>query len=471
MSPFIRLIILNFLLSCPLVLHAEEPAAPPDPPTASSQPPVRQEEKGLVFSLSGEFDKYFFPSKLDFALPIFKLNIQDIHIDFNDLAFNFHKDLTKNGLELANISARAKKVFIQVPKEDITFNLENFEKATENQEDGDVINSTLRSKFDRLTLPKQLLETAEDLNLRYSSALEFHRLDAKSLLELQKHFYKLRDDGMFDQFFEASAEGKEDAAGAVGGLFAMAMLGKFAELAPKMIARSPEMVLNNFSLTSEKSELNIIGQANVAVIGNPNESEQKAVTDPNVVGTAKFDVRIEKNLFNHLLTTLDNVEKNQAKVKALVDEKLINDTGSHYEVTLTADYKENKLTMSQATETLLQMFDSPKPVDGGMDAANEAINLMRDLSTEVAQQYEKTGKWTVTQKLSGETSGQYTAKIESNTKQLYLQATLKGINDGLPASVARKTIRLSYDRKEKTWKCAPGKPNGIGSKNLPADCQ
>jgi len=469
MSPFIRLIILNFLLSCPL-LHAEEPAVPPVPSTSSAQPTVQQ-EKGLVFSLSGEFDKYFFPSKLDFALPIFKLNIQDVHIDFNDLAFNFHKDLTSKGVELANISARAKKVFVQVPEEDITFNLENFEKVTENQEDGDVINSTLRGKFDRLTLPKQVLETAEDLNLRYSSALEFHRLDANSLLELQKHFYKLRDDGMFDQFFAASAEGKEEAAGAVGGLFAMAMLGKFAELAPKMVARSPEMVLNNFSLTSEKSELNITGQANVGVIGNPNESEPKVATDPNVAGTAKFDVRIEKNLFNHILKTLDNVEKNQAKVKALVDEKLINDTGSHYEVTLTADYKEHKLTMSQATETLLQMFDRPKPVDSGMDAANEAINLMRDLSTEVAQQYEETEKWTVTQKLSGETSGQYTAKIESNTKQLYLQATLKGIDAGVPAGVARKTIRLSYDRKEKTWKCAPGKPNGIDSKNLPADCQ
>ncbi len=470
MSPSIRLIILNFLLSCSLVLHAAEPATPATPPSSATQLPVQQEEKGLVFSLSGEFDKYFFPSKLDFALPIFKLNIQDVHIDFNDLAFNFHKDLTSKGVELANISARAKKVFIQVPEEDITFNLENFEKVTENQENGDVINSTLRGKFDRLTLPKQVLETAEDLNLRYSSALEFHRLDANSLLELQKHFYKLRDDGMFDQFFAASADGKE-AAGVVGGLFAMAMLGKFAELAPKMVARSPEMVLNNFSLTSEKSELNITGQANVGVIGNPNESEPKVVTDPNVTGTAKFDVRIEKNLLNQILKNLDNVEKNQAKVKALVDEKLINDTGSHYEVTLTADYKEHKLTMSKATETLLQMFDDPEPVARGLDAANEAINLMRDLSTEVAQQYEKTGKWTVTQKLSGETSGQYTAKIESNTKQLYLQATLKGIDAGVPARVARKTIRLSYDSKEKTWKCAPGKPNGIDSKHLPADCQ
>jgi len=466
MSPFIRLIIINFLLCCTLSLHAEEPTTPPAPP--APQPAVQQEEKGLMFSLSGEFDKYFFPTKLDFALPVFKLNIKDVHIDLNDLAFNFHKDKTDKGLELGNVSARAKKIFIQVPEENTTVNLENFEQVTENQEEGEVINSAIRSKFDRLTLPKQLFETAEDLNLRYSSAVEFHRLDANSLLELQKYFYKLRDDGMFDQFFDGTGI---DAAGTVGGLLAMSMLGKFAELAPKMVTRSPEVVINNFSLTSEKSELSVIGQANVGVLGNPNESEAKAVADPNVQGTAKFEVRIEKTLLNLLLKNLGNSEKNQEKLKSLLDEKLLNDTGSHYEVTLTADYKDHKLTMSKATEVLSQMFDSPKPVSDEMDAANEAIQLMRDLSSTVAQQYETTGKWTVTQKLTGETAGKYTAKIESNTKQLYLQATLKGIDAGVPAGMARKTIRLSYDRKEKTWKCAAGKPNGIDSKNLPADCQ
>lgn len=473
MSPLIRLISFSILLYCSPLLLAEESTTPPPPaPAAQAQP----EEKGLAFSLSGEFDKYFFPTKLDFTLPVFKLNIKDVVIDLNDLGFTFKKDKTNKGLELANIRAWAKKMFVHVPEENALVNLENFEEVTENQQEGDVINSVVRSHFDRLTLPKRMTKTAEDLNLRYNSTLEFNRLDAESLLALQKHFYELRASGMFDQIFQTNGKEAEDAAATAGGMFAMAMMGKMIEIAPKLMARSPEMLLSQFNLSSEKSEINITGQANVGIVAPPGEPQPKFDGNPNVVGASKVEMRIEKNLFKTLIEEMFQPEDYQAKIKSLVDEKLMNDTGSHYEVTLTADYKDHKLTMNKAMETfaaLIKTATPPKTAETPeiQDAATEAVSLLKNLSVEVAQQYETTGKWTVTQKLTGEKSGKYTAKIDSNTKQLYLQATLKGIDADVPANLARKTIRLSYDRKEKTWKCESGKPNGIDVKDFPANCQ
>lgn len=471
MFPLIRLISFSILLYCSPPLLAEESATPP-PPAPAAQ--VQPEEKSLAFSLSGEFDKYFFPTKLDFTLPVFKLNIKDVTIDLNDLGFTFKKDKTDKGLELANVRAWAKKMFVHVPEENALVNLENFEEVTENQQDGDVINSAVRSHFDRLTLPKQLTKTAEDLNLRYNSVLEFKQLDAESLLALQKHFYELRASGMFDQIFETSGKEAEDAAATAGGMFAMAMMGKMIEIAPKLVARSPEMLLSQFNLSSEKSEINITGQANIGVIAPPIvEPQPKFDGNPNIAGSSKFEVRIEKNLFKTLIEEMFQPEDYQTKIKSLVDEKLMNDTGSHYEVTLTADYKDHKLTMNKAMETFADLLKTATPPETAetQDAATEAVSLLKNLSVEVALQYETTGKWTVTQKLQGEKSGKFTAKIESNTKQLHLQATLKGIDAGVPANLARKTIRLSYDRKEKTWKCESGKPNGIDAKDFPANCQ
>lgn len=470
MSPLIRLISFSILLYCSPALFAEEPAKPPPQTQAAA------EEKGLAFSFSGEFDKYFFPTKLDFTLPVFKLNIKDVNIDFNDLGFTFKKDKTDKGLELANIRAWAKKMFVHVPEENVVVNLENFEEVTENQQDGDVLNSTVRSYFDRLTLPKQLTKTAEDLNLRYKSTLEFKRLDAEALLTLQNHFYELRASGMFDHIFDKSGKDAEDAAGTAGAMFAMAMMGKMIEIAPKLVARSPEMLLSQFDLSSEKSEINITGQANLGIIAPPGEPQPKFDGNPNVAGSSKFEMRIEKNLFHTLIEEMFQAKDYQAKIKSLVDEKLMTDTGSHYEATLTADYKDHQFKMNKAMETFAEFFQTAVSSETAenpeiQDAATEAVTLLKNLSVEVAQQYETTGKWTVTQKLQGEKTGQFTAKIESNTKQLYLQATLKGIDADVPANLARKTIRLSYDRKEKTWKCESGKPNGVVVKDLPSNCQ
>lgn len=476
MSLAIRLITINFLLSfllCPLQAIAEEPAVPPASPATQAAPPTSpSDEKGLVFSFSGEFDKYFFPSKLDFALPVFKLNIKDVHVNLSDLAFNFHKEITDKGLELANVSARAQQIFVQIPEEKASFKLENFETVTENQVQEDVINTTMRSQFARLTLPKQLTKTAEDLKLHYNSALEFHRLDAKSMLELQKYFYELRASGALERLLDDTVtQGKPDDTAA--GMLGLSMLGKLGEIAPKMIARSPEMMINDLNLTSEHNEVNIVGHANLGVIGPPDGTPPKPDAVPVVEGAAKFEVHIEKNLLNTLLEDLGNAANYQEKIQLLVAEKLINDTGSHYDATLTADYKNNKLTMNKATETLMQILDTPPAanMDAETVAVTEAVDLMRNLSTDVAQQYQTTGKWVVTQKLSGATSGTHTAKIESNTKQLFLQATLKGIKEGVPAKIASKTVRFSYNAKDKTWKCEAGKPKGINPEYLPNDCR
>ncbi|MEZ5671173.1 MAG: hypothetical protein R3E08_01875 [Thiotrichaceae bacterium] len=83
---------------------------------AATTPPLRQrilKRKGWYFPFLGEFDKYFFPSKLDFALPVFQLNIEGVHVNLDDLAFNFHgRQKLDKGLELANISASGRDKFL-----------------------------------------------------------------------------------------------------------------------------------------------------------------------------------------------------------------------------------------------------------------------------------------------------------------------------------------------------------------------
>ncbi|MEZ5671172.1 MAG: hypothetical protein R3E08_01870 [Thiotrichaceae bacterium] len=123
-------------------------------------------------------------------------------------------------------------------------------------------------------------------------------------------------------------------------------------------------------------------------------------------GAAKFEVKIEKDLLNTLLKLAGNVSNHQEKIKSLVAEKLITDTGSHYEATLTADYKDQHLTMSKTMETAIQMLDNPESVDNKKDnaddddeAVHEAVSLMQALSSGVAEQYQTTKKWTTTQQL------------------------------------------------------------------------
>ena len=109
------------------------------------------------------------------------------------------------------------------------------------------------------------------------------------------------------------------------------------------------------------------------------------------------------------------------------------------------------------------------PVGGVVtEAILKAIGLLSGLKTPAEEYFAATAKWASVEELGGKTAGKYTANIISG--DLFFQATLRTVEEGINPLLAAKTIRLTYNSAAMLWQCSAGEPNGVPSEFLPSTC-
>jgi len=96
----------------------------------------------------------------------------------------------------------------------------------------------------------------------------------------------------------------------------------------------------------------------------------------------------------------------------------------------------------------------------------EAMQLLSEAKIQVNSHIEDYGEFPETLGESITTSGTYVASIDLNFQEHYIQATMK---EGYSA-VSGKTLRLTYEAAQKTWRCSAVHPNGVNKKYLPKGC-
>ena len=226
-------------------------------------------------TFQGLFDADLRPSQLDLKLPLLKIQQDDNNYALlQTLGFQFDSETTLQGLELGNIKLNIGH--LGFTEENSKFSLDNLQITSNAQEQDQLINYGVHTQIGNLSLPNTWLN--QELGINYLSNLVFRRLDANALLALQK---TARD-----------MKGQNNPT-----VIGIALFAKLMEVAPKLLAQSPEMALTQFVLKT--SQGNLEGNLNLRIDGNKATSLEPAVLMPALQAQSKFT--LSKNLFEQLL--------------------------------------------------------------------------------------------------------------------------------------------------------------------------
>lgn len=226
-------------------------------------------------TFQGLFDADLRPSQLELKLPLLKVQADDDnHALLQTLGFQFNSEKTSLGLELGNLKLNIGH--LGFTEKDSKLSLDNLQLTSEAQEQGKLVNYGVHTQIGNLSLPNIWLN--QGLTINYLSNLAFRRLDAEALLALQK---TARD-----------MKGQSNPT-----VIGITLFAKLMEVAPKLLAQSPELALTQLVLKT--SQGNIEGNLNLRIDGNKATSLEPAVLMPALQAQSQFT--LSKNLLEQLL--------------------------------------------------------------------------------------------------------------------------------------------------------------------------
>jgi len=286
-----------------------------------------QEEGSISLGKSefaGNFDVNWIPSKLMLKLPTAKVvDPEEGVFKVSALNFNLDTQVTNSGLELGNLTFDVGK--IQYTDEDgLPFLIKNITFNTGGKLEKEVVNYTVNSAMGQITLPKEFAEEKQSVEMSYLANFAVRNLDAEALLALQKTAKELQS-----QPHDPTMAG-------------MAFFGQLMAVAPKILARSPEIALTQLTVTTPKG--NLKGEANVRLDG------QKVTSFMQIEGLLNgLQAKINLNIGKDLLTKLLMLDKEDAKaveqeIQSLLKDKLLVQKEEGYE--MVANFKDGKLTIN-----------------------------------------------------------------------------------------------------------------------------
>lgn len=283
---------------------------------------------------AGKFDVNWIPSQLMLKLPTVEVvDPEEGVFKLTALNFDFNTQVASNGLELGNLTLEVGK--IQFTDEDgLPFSIKNITFNADSKPDGEVVNSSINSNISQIILPKEFAEEAQPVEMSYLANFAFRRLDAEALLALQKTARELQT-----QTQDSMMAG-------------MALFGQFMAVAPKLLARSPEMALTQLMITTPKG--NIEGKANLLLNGKKVTSLMEEKAWLNAL-QAQVNLMIGEDLLTKLLMLdKEDAETVEQEIQSLLKDKLLVKKGKSYEIT--AGFQDNKLTVNGQETPLSQFF-------------------------------------------------------------------------------------------------------------------
>ena len=282
---------------------------------------------------AGKFDINWIPSKLMLKLPIVEVvDPEEGVFKLTALNFDLNTQVANNGLELGNLTFEVGK--IQYTDEDgLPFSIKNITFNADSKLETEVVNSSVNSNIGQITLPKEFAEEAQPVEMSYLANFAFRRLDAEALLALQKTARELQT-----QTQDSMMAG-------------MALFGQFMAVAPKLLARSPEIALTQLTITTPKG--NIEGKANLLLNGKKVTSLMEQEAWLNAL-QAQLNLNIGEDLLTKLLMLEEeDAETVEQEIQSLLKDKLLVKKGKNYEIV--ASFQDNKLTIN-GQETPLSQF-------------------------------------------------------------------------------------------------------------------
>jgi uncharacterized protein YdgA (DUF945 family) len=193
-------------------------------------------------TFSGTFDADLKPTQMNLSLPSFKAGENHEQLNLQAVTLKLNVDKTPKGLELKNANLNVGQVGFT--ESGSKTQLEGFLLTTVGEVQNGAINYTLQTQIDKLLISDNALKGA--LELSHVGKLTFSRIDEEALLALQTTAHQMR--------------GQEDHP-----MFLMMILGQLMELAPKLVAKSPEIALTPFTVTTSKG--NLQGNLNIRLDG------------------------------------------------------------------------------------------------------------------------------------------------------------------------------------------------------------
>lgn len=254
-------------------------------------------------TFQGLFDTNLRPSQLYLKLP--SLEVQqhnNNHALLQTVVFQFNSEKTQPGLELGNLKLNIDH--FDLTNEGSPLSLDNLQLNTDAQEQGKVINYGVHTQIGNLSIPNIFIN--KNLVMSYLSNIAFRRLDAEALLAIQKTARNM--------------EGQNNPT-----VIGIALFGKLMEVAPKLLAQSPEIALTPFLLKT--SQGNIEGNLNLRIDGNKATSLEPEVLIPALQGQSEFTLSkalLEQLLMSDWLTNLREEFKKSSKDKNINESVLAN---------------------------------------------------------------------------------------------------------------------------------------------------
>jgi hypothetical protein len=200
-------------------------------------------EKGSSLSwaastLNGKFNHNLTPYNMEWSLPEFKVNYVGTIINLIGMFGKLEFVEIENGLKIGNLDFKLQQANFKDKKTESKFDNLSFKLNSEKQ--GDVINIAIQEQINNFVLPNK------DSAIDYLANININNIDAKTIYEIQETMRTLRT--VEDDHAKLSI-----------------LLGKLMQVVPQFLAKSPEIVVTDFNVTTPKG--NIKANANINIDG------------------------------------------------------------------------------------------------------------------------------------------------------------------------------------------------------------
>jgi len=276
------------------------------------------------FTFTGTFDADFMPQQMDFNWPGLDLTEAEAEVSMKNLAFTSKVAKTPIGVEISN--GRLQIENIGWVAEGFKTWLEGVSLAVQGNLEKGLVRYLLQTQIDQLMINE--LTTRDNFGFTYLGNLEVRRIDAEALRELQKTVREMQkqvQNGLINQ----------DTMGIV-------MLGKLMELAPKLLAGSPEVAISSLNLKNQAGKLQ--GDLTMGIEGN------KIISLSDLdswirAWWANAQLQISKSLLESLVLRYEQAQlkgsekfeqaktKAQKRIQMYLDQKWLVSVGSDYKLT------------------------------------------------------------------------------------------------------------------------------------------
>lgn len=316
-------------------------------------------EKDNVFnigkiSVAGDVSANLMPSKLDFSLAGMKVIEEGTEVVFENIILSVVEKLSSQGVDIS--PGKFSLGTFSVTENGATVHMKNFVVAFDGSENGNLLNYHIDSSLEQLAVPAEITMD-EAVNLNYVGNLELRNLDAQSLLAIQNTVTDVAKtvtdpEAMVDQVM-------------------LAVMGKFMEVLPQVLAASPELAITKLLVNTTQGSVD--GQMTVGLDGKKATGIDEKTLLAALVAHSNVTFSASKQFLLKMLATETEGDLKEAEntLKTLIDQYKVpvTEAEDQYKVTVEASFKDGQPTMNDAAQALMNIYMQSQmpPPDAGME--------------------------------------------------------------------------------------------------------